>query len=259
MRIIWPLIGVSLALGSSVAAAQPDDARVWLGRKDFRVEAAARSLVVATIAAGQADLGQCFHDQYFGSPLLQRKVLSQTWLKPALNGPRSVLMTLRGVCRVNPESVGSDGNLWKRTGTETLVLELTGSEDDSLLAAGMMMEAYAREKGDEALAGCIGEALGNGLLRKVIDPKQGQPVSVTVHDALRDLCGLNAGNPPASSLSLPGMPDVMTVARERALTTQDLAACEIKDGVRLQWCHAERFRARSKVLRGGILLQSAGP
>lgn len=250
MRIVklHALVAIGLCAGP-LHAASSDNVRAWLGRKDVAVEAAVRTLVVATIASGEGTLGQCFHDQYFGSPLKQRNVLGAVWTSEAAAPYEAMADALKRACRYEasfPQPlVPEDKELWSRTGNGTVLLELGeyyASGADA--AAGMLAAAFASS--DEPMATCIEEQRAGGALKAAVYAAQDQPLSIAVHDELRARCGLHAGHPPAASLSFPVMPNTETVARERLLIIQDGWACSRTSHVGL--CLNARYKERARVL-----------
>lgn len=243
-----------------VSAAAAEASQSFLGRKDVAVEAAVRVLVVRIYASGDRELGQCVHDLYFGSPLRQRRFVSESWGKAHANGYEGLRAELIGHCaegEIEPR-VGVDPELWQRVTHPAVLLDLVSVLDTALAAASEMLEADARRSNDLALAQCAGEKRKTGALNTAVQGIQKQsekalPATVAVHDALRDLCGLNRDRPPAAELSLPAMPDVVTAARERLLIVQDLTACEDPDKHRFIRCAYAAYEARSKALYAQLL------
>ena len=246
------LVIIVFAMGSSAHA---EKLGAWLERKDLAVEAAMRSRVIAYMAAGKVEEAQCLHEQYFGSPLFQRRLLITAWIGAEKDPLGSLLSASIQNCgqTLHP----SDTALWGRAANETVVLDLAGSYERSMVAAASAFKAFAEESGEVPLADCIAKEIDVGVIGKIVNHNDGRlPISVAAHDLLRDRCGLNKGRPAAASLSLPAMPDVMVVARERLLIVQDLWACK---GKAAEWCLSQRYDIRAKALRGPILLQSSGP
>lgn len=250
MRIVklYALVAIGLYAGS-VHAAPPDNVRAWLGRKDMAVEAAARAFVVATMASGDRERGQCLHDQYFGSPLKQRKLLGAVWISDAASPYAALSAAMKRACRYEatfPQPVGAqDKELWGRTGNGTVLLELGeyyASGADAV--AGMLADQLGSSKPE--LVECIEQHRASGALKAAVYAAKDQPLSVAVHDELRARCGLHADKPPAASLSFPAMPDTETVARERLLIIQDGWACSQTSHVEL--CLNARYKERARVL-----------
>lgn len=242
------------------SAAAADAFQSFFGRKDVAVEAAVRALGVKISASGDRELGQCVQELYFGSPLRQRRFVTESWGKPHANryeGLRAELMRHCAEGEVEPRVV-VDPELWQRVAHPAVLLDLVSVQDTALAASSEMLEADARRSNDPALAQCAGDNRKTGALKTAALGIQKQsekalPVTVAVHDALRDLCGLNRDRPPAAQLSLPAMPDVVTAARERLLIVQDLMACEDSSKHRFLWCAYAAYKARSKALYTQLL------
>lgn len=251
------IVGLGTIWASAAAA---DTFRSSFGRKDVALEAAVRVLVVRIYASGDRELGQCVQDLYFGSPLRQRRFVSESWGTAHTGGYEGLRAELIRHCaegEVEP-SVAVDPELWHRVAHPTVLLDLESVQDTALAAASEMLEADARRSNDPALAQCAGDKRKTGALKTAALGIQEQsvtvlPVTVAVHDALRDLCGLNKDRPPAAELLLPAMPDVVTAARERLLIAQDLMACEDPDKNRFMWCAHAAYKARSKALYTQLL------
>lgn len=251
------IVGLATIWASAAAA---DTFRSFFGRKDVALETAVRVLVVRIYASGDRELGQCVQDLYFGSPLRQRRFVSESWGTAHTGGYEGLRAELIRHCaegEVEP-SVALDPELWQRATHPAVLLDLVSVQDTGLAAASEMLEADARTSNDTALAQCVGDMRKTGALRTTALDIQKQsekvlPVTVAVHDALRDLCGLNKDRPPAAQLSLPAMPDAALAARERLLIVQDLMACEYPDKQRFIQCAYAAHKARSKVLYTQLL------
>lgn len=248
MVMLHALVAIGLCAGP-LHAASSDNVRAWLGRKDIAVEAAVRTLVVGTIASGERSLGQCIHDQYFGSPLKQRNVLGAVWISEAAAPYGALGEALKRACRYEasfPQPlVPEDKDLWGRTGNGAVLLEL-GEYYASGADAAAQMLAAAFASSDKPLADCIEDLRAGGALKTAVYAEKDQPLSIAVHDELRARCGLHAGKPPAASLFFPVMPDTETVARERLLIVQDGWACSRTSDVGL--CLNARYKERARIL-----------
>lgn len=247
MRLSRSFIFISLVCITS--ASQAEDLRVWLGRKDLSVEAAVRALVVATIASGNTEEGRCLHEQYFGSPLLQRMALMKAWRSQDQSAMGGIMGTLQAQCRGGQielrTMLPSEGELWGRVDNAAVALDLSDHKPASADAAAAMLEAYVRP-----LSASVGDCIAG--TRVDAGPENGSvPISVAVHDRLRDRCGLNAGNEQASRLSLPALADVESMARERLLIVQDLWSCG-EDAV-FRDCASTKYQLRAKALRPYML------
>ena len=242
------------------SAAAADTFQSFFGRKDVAVEAAVRVVAVKLFASGDRELGQCVHDLYFGSPLRQRRFVTESWGRVHANGYEGLRAELMRHCaegEVEPDVV-VDLELWQRVAHPVVLLDAVSVQDTALAAASEMLEVDARRSNDTALAQCAGDKRKTGALKTAAVRIQKQsekvlPVTVAVHDALRDLCGLNKDRRPAAALSLPVMPDVVRAARERLLIVQDLMACEDPDKHRFIRCAYAAYKARSKALYTQLL------
>lgn len=251
------IVGLGTIWASAAAA---DTFQSCFGRKDVSVEAAVRVLAVKIYASGDRELGQCVHDLYFGSPLRQRRFVSESWGKALADGYEGLRAELVRHCaqgEIEPR-VALDPELWQRVAHPAVLLDLVSVQDTALAAASEMLEADAQGSNDSALAQCVGDKRKTGALKTAAldiqkQSEKAHPVTAAVHDALRDLCGLNKDRPPAAQLSLPAMPDAASAARERLLIVQDLMACENPDKHRFLWCAYAAYKARSKALYTQLL------
>ena len=243
---------------ASVAAA--DTVQSFFGRKDVAVEAAVRVLAVKIFASGDRELGQCVHDLYFGSPLRQRRFVTESWGKAHADGYEGLRAELVRHCaegEVVPDVV-VDPELWQRVAHPAVLLDPVSVQDTAMAAASEMLEADAKGSNDHVLAQCVGDMRKTGALTTAaldIQKQSEKALAVTgaVHDALRVLCGLNKNRPPAAQLSLPAMSDVVTAARERLLIVQDLMTCEDPNKHRFIRCAYAAYKARSKALYTQLL------
>ena len=251
------IVGLGTIWASAAAA---DTFRSFFGRKDVSVEAAVRVLAVKIYASGDREFGQCVHDLYFGSPLRQRRFVTESWGKAHADGYEGLRAELVGHCaqgEIEPR-VALDPELWQRVTHPAVLLDLVSVQDTALAAASEMLVADARGSNDPGLAQCTGDKRKTGALKTAVLGIQKQsekdlPVTVAVHDALRYLCGLNKARPPAAELLLPAVPDGVTAARERLLIVQDLMACEDPDKHRFIRCAYAAYKARSKALYTQLL------
>jgi len=234
---------------AGVAQSGAEDVRVRLSRKDMAVEAAARALVVATIASGETERGRCLHDQYFGSPLRQRDVLGSVWQAKASSLYEALKAAMEWACVNEPDHSQplspQDIELWGRTGNGSVLLELKELSVSGADAAAGMLEAYVQGAHD-AVGSCIRAERAVWAVDQSVYVSMGQPIAVAVHDKMRERCGLNADRPEAGTLSLPAMADVEAVARERVLIAQDLWGCSTKND--FSACSQGKYKARARVL-----------
>lgn len=253
MRHLRWMCAAGLLLAALYTPLRADELQSWLSKKDLAVEAAVRSLVIVTIAGGAVEKGRCFHEQYFGSPLRQRRTLTSLWTSEENNPNAAAIAVLERACAAGDAELTrsaqpahpEDSDLWARTGNGGIHLDLQDFHVAGVAAAAAMIEAHTHPL-RSSVAGCISELRSGGDLGNAAKGKFDMPISIAAHDLLRELCGLNVDKPAAASLSFPAMPAVELVAQERLRIVQDLQLCG--DGASYTECALAKYKARARVL-----------
>jgi hypothetical protein len=254
-----PAIAIMCLVLASTSAAHAGSARTSLARKDFAAETAARMMVVLIAAAGQKALAQCIHDRYFGSPLLLRRTLWEVWKHPGAEFESALLEATKAACSKDfPDIAESERQAWLRTGNESILLEPGKPATD---AAANMIAAYEDMRGDRVSAQCILDEGTRGQANRIVSERLRNeprlPITLAVYDAYRTICSLNPNGPAASNITLPAMPNVSTVARERLSIVQDFAICQSQGEANEETCVSQAYKTRSKHLYNQLLSSEA--